>query len=94
MTVPIGEHRRALAILAGCPTGATDRALAINCEIARDVLETLVTAKLVRVERRTFRGIDLQVDFFSITPAGRQALHDHADRAALHDYWRNAPMED
>jgi len=64
-------QRRALVMLAGCPTGATDYALAQH-GVKRPLLDRLVAAGFARqTTDRVRRGITLDVPRFWITAAGR-----------------------
>ena len=64
--------RRVLVMLAGCPTGATEYALAQH-GIKRRLLDQLVANGHARVTTdRVRRGISLDVARFHITAAGRE----------------------
>lgn len=66
---------KALGILAGCPDGATEDALAKH-GIERAVLWRLVQAGHATVQKQRFARLkNLEVDRFHITAAGRAAIN-------------------
>lgn len=65
------RHKKALAILAGCPTGATEEALALSHGITRATLDELVASGLVVLEmQRIARVRGLLVPRFRIASVG------------------------
>jgi hypothetical protein len=61
----------ALPLLAGCPGGATEHALALFGIERRD-LDRLELFGLVTMRLRTFAKPDIQVAWFHITDAGKK----------------------
>lgn len=66
------NYLRVLVMLAGCPTGATEYALAQH-RFTRKLLDQLVANGHARITTdRVRRGISIDVARFHITPTGRQ----------------------
>lgn len=69
------EHKRALRILAGCPEGATEHAMATLNGVTRGILDDLVCAGLVRCQLQQLAKLRmLAIPRFWITEAGKKAL--------------------
>jgi hypothetical protein len=69
------DERKVLAMLAGCPTGATEHNLTGNHKIKSATLFELVRRGLVHpTERRIRPPWDFKIIWVTITPAGREAL--------------------
>ena len=69
------EQHRALRLLAGAPLGATE-AIMLAHGFTNATLDALVRHGLATAERRAMRAgrQPIQVTWFAITDAGRQAL--------------------
>jgi hypothetical protein len=69
------DQRRALQMLAGSPLGATE-AMMLAHGFTNAMLDALVRDGLATAERRAMRAgrQPIQVTWFAITDAGRQAL--------------------